>query len=162
MTKLFQIQKKRDASCKDKGWNSVYVFYGIKPKTNKQKTPPRTVKFDSCIILLILSKVAKRLCFAKLISSEKSVRPPSGKFQDFLYHCSNSIEDLMQRSLAHECTGSNYFIGFIHVGFTDIFANVLTSKLCYSRCSFSIRKSVNKKIVITIKRDDTAIKLCHC
>lgn len=117
------------------------MYYRLK----KKKNTPRTVKFNSCIILLIPSKEAKWSCFAKLSSLQKSVRSQSGKFQDFLYHCSNSIKDLVQRSLAHESTGSNYFIGFIYVGFTYIFANVLTSKLCYSRCCFSIRKSVNKK-----------------
>lgn len=50
-------------------------------------------------------------------------------FQHVLHHCSNSIKDLVDGSVAHESTGGDQLVLRVHVALADTLAHVLAAQL---------------------------------
>lgn len=64
-------------------------------------------------------------CFHRLRGASTEL----SKFQDVLHHFSNPIEYLMNLRLAHEGTGSDQFVLFVHMALADILIHVFAPEL---------------------------------
>lgn len=68
---------------------------------------------------------------------------PSSQFEHFLHHRSNTIVDLVDRSVAHVGTGGDQLVLLIHMALTNALAHVLTAQLvdcCSGVCGVWIPK----------------------
>lgn len=75
--------------------------------------------------------------FALSVSTVFSVLIESGKLQHVLHHHSDSIKNLVDRCVAHEGTGGNQLVLFVHVALADTFTHVLAPQLVDGCCGVS-------------------------